>query len=229
MSDEPSQRPGFADHAAHGKGSLYPDEVIAMKVKAELRKRLRGLRRTAPVASCEERSNKIRERILLLPEVVRAKSVALFFPIEGRNEVDLRPLDAALRARGVVLGYPSIDPDTNVMTFRKVEDLSSLEERGKGFCEPDGAAPELAAPDVVVVPALAVAPSGHRLGYGAGYYDRMLDPQSGPAKDAFSVVVAYDYQLLMELPTLPHDVPARHVVTDLRDFAAEPVPPSPFT
>jgi len=216
MSDD--RGGGFPDHAPHGRGSLYPDEVIAAKVKAELRKRMRGLRRAAPIASCEARSEKIRARVLGLPEVAAAGTIALFFPIEGRNEVDLRPLDAALRAAGKTCVYPSIDPETNRMTFRVVADLGAMDERGKGFLEPDASAEEVVAPDVIVVPALAAAPSGHRLGYGAGYYDRAL----GAAPGSYSVIVIYDYQLLMEVPTLPHDVACKLVVTDTRALAAEP-------
>lgn len=205
-------------HAPHPKGSLYPDEVIAAKVKAELRKRMRGVRRAATAASCELRSAKIRERLLALAEVDKAATIALFFPIEGRNEVDLRPLDAALRERGKSLVYPSIDPDTNRMTFRKVGAVTELDERGKGFLEPPYEAEEVVAPDVVVVPALAASPSGHRLGYGAGYYDRAL----GAAVGSFSVIVIYDYQLLVEVPALGHDFACRYLVTDTRELAAEP-------
>jgi 5-formyltetrahydrofolate cyclo-ligase len=208
------------DHEPHAKGSLFPDDVIAMKVKAELRKRMRGVRRAAQPSACEERSKKIRDRLAALPELAAARTIALFFPIEGRNEVDLRPLDAALRAEGKTLVYPSIDPDTNVMTFRVVDELASLEERGKGFREPSPDAEEVARPDAVVVPALAVAPTGHRLGYGAGYYDRALAAAPG----SFSVVVAFDYQLLVEVPTLAHDVAAKLVVTDARALVAEAPP-----
>lgn len=204
-------------HEPHAKGSLYPDDVIAMKVKAELRKRMRGVRRAAQPSACEARSSKIRDRLSALPELGAARTIALFFPIEGRNEVDLRPLDAALRASGKTLVYPSIDPDTNVMTFRVVDDLAAMEERGKGFREPSPEAEEVARPDVIVVPALAVAPTGHRLGYGAGYYDRAL----AAAPSSFSVVVAFDYQLLVEVPTLPHDVAVKLVVTDARVLAPE--------
>lgn len=215
MSDEG----GAKEHEPHPRGSLYSDEIIATKVKAELRKRMRAVRRATPIASCEARSAKIRERILALPEVEKAATIALFFPIEGRNEVDLRPLDLVLGERGKTRVYPSIDPDTNRMTFRKVSDFSELDERGRGFLEPAYDAEEIVSPDVIVVPALAAAPSGHRLGYGAGYYDRAL----GAAKEAFSVIVIYDYQLLMEVPTLAHDVACRYVVTDARGLAADPV------
>ncbi len=219
---EGSAEPQDGPHVPHAKGGLYPDDVIAVKVKAELRKRLRGLRRAAPAATCEARSAKIRARLAALPAVATARSVALFFPIEGRNEVDLVALDAELRARGVEIAYPSIDPDSGVMTLRCAPQLEALEERGFGFREPPYDAPELRAPDVVVVPALAVAPSGHRLGYGAGYYDRLLADLAGRGARPFVVAVIYDYQLLVEVPNLPHDVPVAHIVTDARDLAAEP-------
>jgi 5-formyltetrahydrofolate cyclo-ligase len=72
--------------------------------------------------------------------------------------------------------------------------------------------------DLVLVPALAVAPSGHRLGYGAGFYDSLLPDVCPPAK---ALAVAYDFQLLVEVPTLPHDVPCDFIVTDAREIAIE--------
>ncbi len=198
---------------------LYADEVIAAKVKAELRKRMRGLRRAAPAAACEARSEKIRERLLSLPRVEAARARARGSARGGRNVVDRGPREAALRAGGGASGGAAIDPDTRVMCFRTVADPDALEERGFGFREPGLDRPELHAPDVIVVPALAVAPSGHRLGYGAGYYDRALADSR-----AWTVAVLYDYQVLADLPTLPHDVPVAHVVTDARAF--EPAPPT---
>ena len=196
-----------------------PDEeaYLARKVKAELRKRMRGVRNTAPAAACLQRSRAIAEHLAALPAVAEARSVALFYPIEDRHEVDLRELDADLRARGVRVAYPAIDPETRVMTFRWVDDLAHLEERGLGFAEPPPAAEEAAAVDVVVVPALAVDLRGHRIGYGAGFYDRTLPRYAPPA---FTVVVAYEYQLLSEVPVTDGDVAAAWIVTDGRSLAA---------
>ncbi len=191
------------------------DEVLLRKVKTELRKRLRALRNTAPLAACQARSQKIVERLLAEPELASAQHVALFYPIEERHEVDLRPLDAALRARGVSVYYPSIDPETRVMTFREVLDLEAeLDERGLGFREPADTAAEPAQLDVVVVPCLAAGPNGHRLGYGAGFYDRTLPRFCPPA---WSVAVAYDYQLLVDVPhDDTHDTKVAALVTDTR-------------
>jgi len=196
---------------------LAPDEIIRVKVKAELRKRLRGVRKTTPIEACLARSTAIVARLREHPALAKAERVALFWPIEARHEVDLRPLDALLRARGARVAYPTIDPDSGEMTFRFVDELSSLEEKGYGFMEPAPTAPEATALDAIVVPAIAVDPTGHRIGYGAGYYDRTL-PRFAPP--AISVAVAYDWQLVAEVPATDGDVRCDHVVTDTRSLDA---------
>ncbi|MEZ4263868.1 MAG: 5-formyltetrahydrofolate cyclo-ligase [Polyangiaceae bacterium] len=205
--------------------ALAPDDVIRRKVKAELRKRFRGLRKTTPASSCLERSEKIVRALLEHPAVAAASSVALFWPIEQRHEVDLRSLDATLRARGVALGYPAIDGEAGVMTFRRVDDTAALAEAGLGFAEPAPGSPELAPLDVVVVPALAIDPRGHRVGYGAGWYDRTLGRYAPPA---CTIAVAFDWQLVVEVPTVETDRAVDWIVTDARVLRASPdgAPPS---
>ncbi|MBX3221976.1 MAG: 5-formyltetrahydrofolate cyclo-ligase [Labilithrix sp.] len=190
---------------------------MRFKVKAELRKRIRGVRKTAPLEACAERSAKIVASLEAHAAVEEARAVALFWPIVERHEVDLRPLDASLRARGVRVAYPSIDPDTGDMVFRFVDDPSALEDAGYGFAEPAKDAPEASDLGVIVVPALAVDPTGHRIGYGAGYYDRTLPKYAPPA---VSIAVAYDYQLVAEVPATPGDVQVAWIVTDQRTIDA---------
>ena len=159
---------------------LAPDDFIRLKVKAELRKRLRGVRKTTPLEACEVRSAALVARLETHPAMVNARTVALFWPIVSKHEVDLRALDTSLRARGVRIAYPTIDAESNVMTFRFVDVIAQLEEKGFGFSEPAPDAIEATALDVVVVPAIAIDPTGHRIGYGAGYaYDH-------DAEDGFS-------------------------------------------
>jgi 5-formyltetrahydrofolate cyclo-ligase len=196
---------------------LAPDDFIRLKVKAELRKRLRGVRKTTPLEACEERSKAIVARLEAHPALAAARTVALFWPIVSKHEVDLRALDTSLRARQVRVAYPTIDADTNAMTFRFVDDIAKLEEKGFGFMEPAADAPEATALDVIVVPAIAVDPTGHRIGYGAGYYDRTL-PRFAPP--AVSIAVVYDWQLVAEVPAMPDDVQCAAVVTDTRTIDA---------
>jgi 5-formyltetrahydrofolate cyclo-ligase len=216
--------------------ALAPEEFVRAKVKAELRKRMRGLRNAAPLEACRARSAQIALRLEAMQPLAGARAVALFWPMEERHEVDLRPFDATLRGRGVRIAYPAVDPETRAMAFRFVDgpDATALMvERGLGFAEPPENAP-VAAPgelDAIVVPALAVDPRGHRIGYGAGFYDRALPaflappPQAAaPAapRAALTIGVAYDYQLVAEVPEHPHDVPLAWIVTDARILPAAP-------
>jgi 5-formyltetrahydrofolate cyclo-ligase len=200
--------------------TLIDDDSIRHRVKAEMRKRIRGLRATAPLDACKKRSLAIIERLEAHDVIKSATSVALFWPIEARHEVDLRDFDLSLRARGVRVAYPSIDPETREMTFRFVDDVTTLDERGLGFAEPSFDAPLCGPSDltVIIVPAIAIAPTGHRIGYGAGFYDRALPDFAPPA---ITIGVAYDYQLVAEVPTTEGDVALDWIATDTRILRAE--------
>jgi len=203
---------------------------LRYRAKAVLRQRARALRNSIPREAFVERSARIVAQVAALPCVAAARSVALFWPIEGRNEVDLTALDARLRAQRKRVAYPSIEAEpagdegpggsvrSRVMTFRFVEDPATLEERGLGFREPDPLAPEATALDVIVVPVLQVDGRGHRIGYGAGFYDRTL-PRFAPP--AVSVGVAFSFQLIAEVPVTEGDVPLALVVTEDRVIEPE--------
>jgi 5-formyltetrahydrofolate cyclo-ligase len=196
------------------------EDMLRRRVKAELRKRMRGLRGTLPATACAERSGRIAERLLALPPIARARSVALFWPMTGRREVDLRSLDERLRKLGARVAYPAVaDDDSGAMSFRFVgEPGSMIESPTLGVRQPGPDDPEVAPGelDAIVVPALGVDPSGHRIGYGGGYYDRALPRFAPPAA---TVAVAFDFQLLVEVPWTAGDVRVEHVVTDARTLA----------
>jgi 5-formyltetrahydrofolate cyclo-ligase len=207
-----------SDH--HGFIPSSAEDTLRRRVKAEIRKRMRGLRNTLPASACAERSARIVDRVASLEPVATARAVALFWPIEAHHEVDLRNLDARLRARGARVAYPGVDAETGTMTFRFADDLEAMQEHALGFREPPPGAPA-ASPgelDAIVVPALAVDPRGHRIGYGGGYYDRALPPVAPPA---IAVAVAFDFQLVAEVPNTEGDVAVGWVVTDARSLRAE--------
>lgn len=67
--------------------------------------------------------------------------------------------------------------------------------------------------ELIIVPAVALDRHGNRLGRGKGFYDRLL-----AATSATTIAVAYDFQLLDELPTEPHDTPVDIVITESHRF-----------
>ncbi|AKT36699.1 5-formyltetrahydrofolate cyclo-ligase [Chondromyces crocatus] len=201
---------------------------LRFRAKAAMRKRARGVRGAVPRDAILKRSAQIQDTLSSLPEIAAASRIALFFPIEGRNEVDLVALDARLRERGARIAYPTVDRDTRTMTFRFVDDPHAMEEQGSGFCEPGPSNEEALALDVIVVPCLQIDPRGYRIGYGAGYYDRTLPRFCPPAR---AIAVAFDFQLVSEIPDTASDVPVHVVVTDTRvlriDAPAAETPPAP--
>jgi 5-formyltetrahydrofolate cyclo-ligase len=190
---------------------------LTRRAKRQIRERMRALRSAHPASVLAARSAKIVERVRVLPDFARARSVALFWPMPDRAEVDLRLLDALARADGKRVHYPFLEPkaDGFVTGLRATHSASDLVDRGQKFAEPDPTQPAAARGevDLVLVPALAVATDGHRLGYGRGFYDATLPDFCPPAS---SIAVAFDFQLLGELPTYATDVPCDLVITDER-------------
>ena len=199
------------------------EAVLRRRAKAALRQRARALRNTIPRDRIAQRSNQIAQALEAMPLLAQARSIALFVAIETRNEVDLAALGSRLRHRGTRVAYPAIDPVTRIMTFRCPRDPDAMAERGLGFREPSPDEPEATALDVIVVPALQIDPTGHRIGYGAGYYDRTLPRFCPPAQ---SIGVVFDFQLVPEVPRTENDVAVDWVVTDTRvlDARAPQVP-----
>ena len=197
------------------------DTLLRYKAKAVLRQRARNLRSTIPIEAIAQRSAAIVERLSGMEELLAARSVALFYPMERRHEVDLRALDATLRARGVRVAYPRIDggdeADSPIaqqkMSFRFTDAIADLAERGQIYLEPAGTAEVATELDVILVPALQVDGRGHRIGYGAGFYDRTIPRFSPPAK---TIIVAFDFQLIAEVPVTDGDVACGMIVTDKR-------------
>jgi 5-formyltetrahydrofolate cyclo-ligase len=187
--------------------------LLRTRAKRQLRQRMRATRSSVPASALAVRSARIVEHLMASPEYEAARAVALFWPMAERKEVDLREFDTRCRRDDRELYYPAQDPDGDRIGFRKVDRLEELQERGNGFAEPNPDRP-WAIPgsiDWIIVPALAVAESGHRLGYGAGFYDFVLAHFCPPAR---SVAVAFSFQLLAELPVEPHDRACDAIITD---------------
>lgn len=189
---------------------------LSRRAKVALRKRARGLRASIPATGLAERSARIVARLEQEPAIVAARQIALFWPMVQRHEVDLRALDATLRARGVRVAYPRLEPEENVLSFR-FTDPDAMVDGPMGLREPAADAPRADGLDVVVVPCLLVEPRGYRLGYGGGWYDRTLPTVCPPA---LSIAVGYDFQLAAEVPIEERDVAVARVVVESRAFDA---------
>ena len=186
------------------------ESQIRLQAKKALRKQMRAVRAALPESACETRSNEIATRVLALEEVRRASTVLSFASI--RNEARTGPLNDALRSQAKRIAFPRVVDQG--LELHLVESTAELVEGAFGVPEPPDTAPRVEPSDVdfALVPALAVDPRGYRIGYGGGYYDRLLPLMTR----ARACVLAYDFQLVAEVPDLPLDVAADLVVTDAR-------------
>ena len=187
-----------------------PEEDIRRHIKHELRKRMRAVRDALPVASCEARSSEIAKRVIALERFRDAETLVAFASI--RREVRTAALIDAAFASGRRVVLPRVVGEG--LSLHLIDADTELVEGAFGVSEPPATTPEVG-PDVVdfvLVPALAVDPQGYRIGYGGGFYDRLL-PRMGRA---YSCALAFDFQLIAEVPALPIDVPVDAVVTDTR-------------
>lgn len=193
-----------------------PAHEIARRVKAELRTRMRSVRKALGEEARAEKSAAIDDRVAALSAWSEARTVMLFVPL--RTEVDVRRLEARARRESKRVAAPRMigdDGERGALEVRLWEPGVEPVESGRmGVREPPASAPLVAGAevDLVVVPALALDPTGGRLGYGAGLYDRLLPHLSRATR----VGVAFDFQLLSEVPSAEHDQRVHMVVTERR-------------
>jgi 5-formyltetrahydrofolate cyclo-ligase len=143
-----------------------------------------------------------------------AKAVSLFIPIG--SEIPTAPLERRLRAAGARLALPVVRAAGRPLMFREWQDgvaLAPSPGPGKtGIPAPPDRAPEIE-PDVLVVPLAAFDASGHRLGYGAGFYDRTL-AELRARRRIEALGYAFAVQQLPALPAEPHDERLDAIATD---------------
>ena len=162
--------------------------------------------------TCRNHAVGVARNLLDLPEFGSAAVVLAYAALPA--ELDPMPAVSALRKRGVTIAYPRIE-SPGVLGMHEVEHESALVDGPFGLSEPHAEEP-LVAPeriDVVIVPGVAFDEQGLRLGYGGGYYDRLL-PTLRP--DCVRIGIAFDEQLLAELPVEEHDETVDIVVTPTR-------------
>jgi 5-formyltetrahydrofolate cyclo-ligase len=196
------------------RGALAPEG--SRHTKAELRRLMRAaLRRLKPQVRWRW-SEEAQARLAALPEIGGAANLILYraTPLEP----DTERVFAAAVAEGRSVFFPRVTGSTLVFC-RTTRDTRWI-PGPFGLLEPDSGEPfgprDLdRGPTAIVVPGLAFTERGDRLGRGGGHYDRALGspPLSGRV---FSVALAFDLGIVEDLPTAPHDVPVRAIVTERR-------------
>jgi 5-formyltetrahydrofolate cyclo-ligase len=147
-------------------------------------------------------------------EIMPGAVVAGYSPI--RSEIDPAPLMQELAARGMRLALPVIAARDARLGFRRWAANDKLLRGPLGILEPSPDAAEIV-PDIVLVPLAAFDRSGHRIGYGAGHYDRTL-ARLRDSQKIIAIGLAFAVQEIETIPVLPHDVALDYVLTETQLF-----------
>jgi 5-formyltetrahydrofolate cyclo-ligase len=181
-----------------------------IEAKTNLRQKIRAaLGNISPAVRAVE-SIELCDR--LEPQVRSAHTILFFAPLP--DELDVWPLLEKLLAAEKICALPAFDPVTQTYSARRVVDLTTDLVTGKfGVREPGPNCAEMPLEqfDLVLVPGVAFDWHGHRLGRGKGFYDRILSAASG-----LKCGVAYDLQLVENIPVEPHDAPVNFIATPSR-------------
>lgn len=189
-----------ADPAAEGAKRALRDGVLAR------RDALAGEERAA-------KSRALLARLIALPQITAARVVLGF--VTFRSEVDTLPILVWCLSHGIAVTVPRITGPHHMEACPVTDLASDLVDGHFGIAEPrEGLAPiGPSLIDVVLVPGAAFDRHGGRMGYGGGYYDTYLDRLRD---DALRVGVAFDLQLVDDVPRQRHDRCVDLVVTEAR-------------
>lgn len=177
--------------------------------KIELRRRMRALLKAFSVSHSPDASAQAGELLRRQPAWKEASAILFYAALPG--ELDLWPLLEETLAAGKTAALPRFLPESGGYGICQIQGGAADCAPGKyGIAEPRDHCPPfpLNRLDFILAPGIAFDRSGHRLGRGQGYYDRLL---AGTA--AAKCGVAWDEQVLGPLPAESHDVRMNFILT----------------
>jgi 5-formyltetrahydrofolate cyclo-ligase len=186
-----------------------PESISMMARKAVLRRTIREVLVALSPATRDAANAALRQRIVSGELWQSATRILLFAPLP--DEPNIWPLLATALAVGKTVALPRFDPATGGYVAAVIRNPAEEIVTGRfDVREPrsDCEALPLNRLDLILVPGVAFDRQCRRLGRGKGFYDRLLAAVTGS-----TCGVAFDQQLVDEIPTEPHDVPLNCILT----------------
>ena len=202
--------------------SAAPHGTALRDAKLALRLEMAARRDALDAGARAAAGGAIIARLVALPSFAAARTVLLTLPF--RSEWDTLPLVRAALAARKAVAIPRVNLTTRMLELYAIVDpVRDVCTGHQGIPEPLPHCPAVApaAIDWVLVPGVTFDRHGGRLGYGGGYYDRLLPLLTSRAS---RIAGAFDLQMIERVPVGPHDVRVDAIVTPSEIIV--PVPPS---
>lgn len=198
-------------------------KMAIQECKAALRKEILARRDALSPAEREALSKPITEALLAMPAVQNAQTLLVYACF--RSEVMTHDFIAELFRQGKRLLLPKVHNASRTLQLYEIVDRERDTAPGVwGITEPRPECCRLATPEEIefaLIPGVAFDMQGHRLGYGGGFYDRLLarlKPRMAPEQ---IVAAAFELQIVPHVPTEDEDISVPYIVTEKRLIRAE--------
>ena len=145
----------------------------------------------------------------LLEDIGKCK-IGSYFPF--RNEISTKPIHELLFSLGFEISLPCINDKDKNLTFRNWEINDDLKKNKYGILQPRENTID-DCPGMIIVPLVGFSVSGYRLGYGGGYYDRLIEKLS-KKKKILKIGLAFSVQKINNVPITKYDKKLDYIVTD---------------
>jgi 5-formyltetrahydrofolate cyclo-ligase len=191
------------------------DAIEPANAKQALRKEKIRWRSSLSAEEALVKAQRIADTVRALPEYARARTI-LFYVSAKANEVDTHALIREALSRGVRALVPVTDFDRRELIVSELKNMDELAPVRFGLLEPRGDSIRPTDPrdaDVIIVPGVAFDRECRRMGFGGGYYDRLL-----ATSNATTIALSYDGQLVELVPTDANDMPVDILVTETRIY-----------
>ena len=185
--------------------------TIPADLKAQLRRTVMARRKEVHAQEGGKAAADVQRRVCeAIPS--KGQKIAGYWPLGC--EIDCRPALEGLINNGAQVGLPVVAGQGQVLIFRCWQPGVILDVGPFGTWHPTPRAP-LLAPTVLLLPLIAFDNTGHRLGYGAGYYDRTIAALRQD-RALLMIGIAYDAQEVEVVPVDSHDQRMDAVITERR-------------
>lgn len=182
--------------------------------KALIRKSVLSKRESIDSDLLKPRSIKILNKFISLKEFKQAE-VIMFYASFGSEVETFDIIDEAMNIGKKIL-LPRVDKSKDSLKLYEIKSLDDLRYGYMGIPEPihsDETMHGVNFADLIVMPGAGFDLQGNRLGYGKGYYDKML---SKLKKKIPLIALAFEEQIVENIPSEPHDIRVDAIVTDER-------------
>lgn len=165
------------------------------------------------------KDREIKERLLQLPEFKASHKILLYASFRG--EVDTFDLLKYCITHGKAVILPRVDKQNNELKIYKIKDTEELVKGYFAIPEPNVSEDRrmnVKHMDLILVPGVAFDEQCNRLGYGKGFYDKLLSEVGSQKSEVRRKIIglAYEEQIVELIPSESHDIKMDMIITDKR-------------